>query len=283
MSTEIYEYFDSKSEENKLREDLKVLAADENMPLTIVLAGFTYPSPGYIITRQSAPIFVIEYVTGGVGYVDLDGEIHKICKDTVYILKEGERHRYYADENDPFSKIFMNFSGSMAEKLLSSYKISDKYFFSGNGLLPIFERILEVIRSDASEQEMQASLQGILVEILSRLSQSESEARHSPEALKLKAYLDSADSRIVSAGEMAKYIFRSPDYCLKLFKREFGITPYAYQVKRKMEIAKSLLTDTAMTVGEIAVSLGYSDVHYFSNLFYAKCKCRPFAYRKKKR
>ena len=99
----------------------------------------------------------------------------------------------------------------------------------------------------------------------------------------LKNYLDSHQERIVSADELAKNIFRSKDYCLKLFRREFHITPYAYQIERKMETAKSLLADTHISIGDIAEKLGYSDIHYFSNLFQKKCGCRPSEYRKSRK
>ena len=127
---------------------------------------------------------------------------------------------------------------------------------------------------------MQSALQGIFIEILCSLSLAESEAHHSVEALKMKEFLDENIHRLVSATELSRVIFRSSDYCLKLFKREFGVTPYAYQINRKMELAKYFLSKTEMSVEEIAESLGYCDVHYFSNLFINKCGIRPSAYRK---
>ena len=127
---------------------------------------------------------------------------------------------------------------------------------------------------------MQSALQGVFLEIIARLSLAQTDAMHSEEALKIKSYLDLNLSRLVNAKELAGVVFRSPDYCLKLFLREFGITPYSYQISRKMQVAKSLLRDTNMSIEEIAESLGYSDAHYFSNLFLQKCGSRPTSYRK---
>ncbi len=267
-----------------MNEYLKPFAcAPQKAPFYISLAGVTYPSPTYHITRTKADTFVIEYVTDGAGYVFANGKMNYVGKDTVYLLVSGEKHDYYADSENPFKKIFLNLSGDFCKQLLLAYGLSGKHFFDGNGLKPTFEKITHIISSDMPDSEMQTTLQGIFVEIISKLSIATQETKHSEEALKLKNYLDSNISRLVSTAELAKTIFRSQDYCQKLFSREFGITPYAYQLERKMQTAKSLLADTDLSVGEIAEKLGYTDIHYFSNLFQKKCSCRPTEYRKSRR
>lgn len=267
-----------------MNEDLKFFPPlKENMPLYIELAGVTFADPAYHIRRTVSQVTVMEYVMDGEGYVCCAGEIHPVGRDTVYLLSQGEAHNYYSDSEKPFTKIFLNVSGSCSEHLVAAYGLSGKHFFSGSGLKPLFERIPQTIHSDMPENEMQAAFQGLFLEILSRISLAQVESSHSEEALKLKNHLDANLDRIVSAKELARVIFRSPDYCLKLFRREFGITPYAYQLNRKMHAAQSLLSDTHMSVAQIAESLGYDDPHYFSNLFKEKCGCRPLSYRKNSR
>ena len=222
-----------------MREKLKALAFDAHSPMCVMLAGITYPTPNYFISRSNSSIFDIEYVTEGAGYVEIGSEVHRVCADTIYLLYEGEAHRYYSDPETPFSKIFINISGGFCSSLLTAYKINGKHFFDGNGLKPLFERILEIIDSDLSDVAMQCALQGVFLEIISRLSKAESEADYSDEAILLKEYLDSHISRIVTSRELARVIFRSPDYSLKLFKREFGTTPYAYQIDRKINFLKN--------------------------------------------
>ena len=264
-----------------MKEDLRVFFAQmQSPPLFVALAGKTNPNPGYVIRRELSAFFVLELVTDGVGYVLIDGEMKRVEKGNIYFLPQGVRHYYYADREDPFSKIFLNVSGKLCEALVDSYNLRGKHIFEGKRFLPVFERIMDIIHSDMRENEVQSALQGIFLEILCRLSLAESEAHHSKEALKMKAFLDDNIHRLVSANELSKRIFRSPDYCLKLFKREFGVTPYAYQINRKMELAKYFLSKTGMSVEEISESLGYCDVHYFSNLFRDKCGIRPSSYRK---
>ena len=88
-------------------------------------------------------------------------------------------------------------------------------------------------------------------------------------------------NRIINNVELANHIYRSPDYCLKLFKREFGTTPYDYQINNKIRIACSLLQHTKKSVQEIAEFIGYQNPHYFTSMFKAKKGMTPTQYRQK--
>ena len=137
-----------------------------------------------------------------------------------------------------------------------------------------------LLHSSRSGEEIQSALQGIFVEILSGLSRCHSESKYSSEVLVLKRFLDDNTDRIISSRELSALIFRSPDYCQKLFLKELGTTPYEYQLKNKINIAKTYLANTNMSIGQISEALGYSDQHHFSNLFKSKCGISPFAWRK---
>ena len=162
------------------------------------------------------------------------------------------------------------------------YGLSNKYIFKSKELRSAFERIPQILRSSKNTDEIQIELQIVLIEILTKLSYQQSRENVSKEAIKLKEYIDGNMNRIIPNSELAKVIFRSVDYCIKLFLREYGSTPYTYQINRKIMMAKNLLTNTDISVGELGASLGYDDPHYFSNIFKAKTGLSPLNYRKRK-
>jgi transcriptional regulator GlxA family with amidase domain len=53
----------------------------------------------------------------------------------------------------------------------------------------------------------------------------------------------------------------------RLFKRHTGMSVKEYLVRCKLDRARSLLTQSSMTVTEVALSLDYADVYIFSKLF----------------
>lgn len=266
-----------------MKEFLKFFPESKDMPLAISLAGVTSPDPDYQINRSCAKVSVIEYVCAGAGYVNFRGICHRVSADTVYFLPMGEPHDYRSDRDEPFTKIFMNVKGFLCPKLVKAYGLAGQVVFSGEGVASLFEKIPPLLRSEIPDDEKQAALQGLFVEILARLSQGQQAADLSPEVLAMKNYLDDNLHRRVSARELSKLLFRSADYCEKAFRKALNTTPYAYQLDQKIQKAKALLAHTQMSVGEIGASLGYEDLHYFSNLFYQKCGIRPLGYRKKYR
>ncbi len=256
-------------------------APKDGSPLHISMAGITYPDDTYHICRPKSFVSVIEYIVEGEGYVILEGVPHQVKQDMIYFLPAGMDQEYYSDRDNPFTKIFMNIDDTpLCTRLVTDFELSKKHIFDGNGLKELFERVLITMHSDLSDADIQSTFHGILVEILSRLQKAEHMSAHSEEVIKLKGYLDANLNRIVSGKELASAIFRSTDYCLKLFQKEFGTTPYAYQIERKIQAARTLLSDTNMSIGDIAETLGYSDMHYFSNLFKQKTGLRPLQYRK---
>jgi AraC-like DNA-binding protein len=102
----------------------------------------------------------------------------------------------------------------------------------------------------------------------------------SEEALRLKGLLDSRVNENITTEEMAAALFRSKDYVIKLFRREFGETPHAYFLRQKMTMAGGLLAGTKLSVKQVAAALGYEDQHYFSNVFKKATGLSPLAYRK---
>lgn len=51
------------------------------------------------------------------------------------------------------------------------------------------------------------------------------------------------------------------------FKQVFGTTPYAYHLQHKLELTRSYILDTDLTIAEIAYEVGYSDPAHLTNAF----------------
>lgn len=53
----------------------------------------------------------------------------------------------------------------------------------------------------------------------------------------------------------------------RAFKEEFGMTVYAYIFSRRMELAAAMLRDPALSMSDVALSLGYDHMSHFSSAF----------------
>ena len=72
----------------------------------------------------------------------------------------------------------------------------------------------------------------------------------------------------LSLVEIAKELNISQSTLTRLIKKLFGVTPNNYVMHRKLEKAKILIySDRGMPIKEIAVSLGFNSLAYFSNCY----------------
>ena len=80
--------------------------------------------------------------------------------------------------------------------------------------------------------------------------------------------------------QLAERVDISPTVMKKCFKCVYGKSVYAYLKKCRLEIAAQLLTDGEMSIGEIAVSIGYDNPAKFASAFKQEYGLSPSNYKK---
>ena len=80
---------------------------------------------------------------------------------------------------------------------------------------------------------------------------------------------------------ICKEFYCSRSHLSHTFKKETGKSFREYLIGVRLEHAKRLLKYSNLTITEIAISVGFSDSTYFSNVFKTKVGISPSAYRKK--
>ncbi len=251
-----------------------------DLPMQLDLCGISYCDGSYRIERDNVPIYVFEYVIRGTGTVVVDGKSYTASAGDVYIIPEGSRHLYYADERDPWIKIFFNVRGRLIGQLVRLYGLSGRVVMPGGELLPLFLQFYEIAKTSTVQREIIAPCALKLHEIVQRLGEIVEQGAADEEAVRVKAVLDRNLTGDVTIEELAKAAFCSKDHVIKLFKRAYGETPHAYFLRQKMALAQSLLIGTKLSVGEVAAAVGYADSHYFSNVFRRVTGSSPLEYRR---
>jgi AraC-like DNA-binding protein len=66
---------------------------------------------------------------------------------------------------------------------------------------------------------------------------------------------------------------------LRQFHRAFGETPHHFLQRRRIELARHLLTATGLPVTDICLTAGYESLGTFSSLFHGHTGSTPTAYR----
>ena len=252
------------------------------LPFYVELAGITFPDAAYSIYRESSEIYVLEYIIDGCGTVEIDGQTFFPSKGDVYLLPCGSRHHYFASKLTPFTKIWMNVNGDLCRQLIQLYGLTGAYFFENVNIYPLFEKFLGLCENKEYEISYLYNKCGLIfLEIIQILSKHcEKKPAINKYAAYAKNFCDKNIYKKISLEDIAKYAGVSVSQLNRLFKQEFGTTVYSYILNSKINLAKSLLSGTSMSVYEIAFMLSFSDEHYFSNVFKNKTGLTPTSWRK---
>ena len=92
-------------------------------------------------------------------------------------------------------------------------------------------------------------------------------------------YVDENYTEPITTAELAEMCYLSEGHFCRFFKSATGKTPLEYVNEYRIEKAATLLVGTDATVTEIALSVGFSDVNYFSRMFRRIKGIAPGAYR----
>jgi len=256
------------------REDAYTFVTENGQPFVGATVGITYPLSNYKIYLPKRKESVIEYVLSGEGEILLNGKWHKVEKGDTYILFQGSDHEYRANPKNPFKKIWINYRAEYLPKLAEAYGISEGIYKVDT--LQCFEKLYEVFKGNTSNVEF------IIADYVYQIIKAIVESKNRAETLaqRVKNELDSAIYKKLNLDETAKNLFSSKSNIIRVFKSEYGVTPYEYLIDKKIAFAKILLTTTQMSVKEIAEKVCILDEHYFSSVFLKRVGLRPKDYRK---
>ncbi len=96
----------------------------------------------------------------------------------------------------------------------------------------------------------------------------------------IKEYIDKNYHQAINLDTLAEASFISKSYISHQFKKDMGMSPIDYLIKKRLEIARYFLLNTSYPVAEIAKQIGYDNPLYFSSLFKKNMGVSPTEYRK---
>lgn len=87
----------------------------------------------------------------------------------------------------------------------------------------------------------------------------------------------------IALDDLAGMLACSQRHLTRLFKQETGYSPIDYLIRYRMGKAKELLIRTDASLKQIAASVGYSDVYFFSRMFKKTTGQPPIRYKKEEK
>lgn len=256
---------------------------DKEYPLFVHMCGTSECSPEYKVTRGVTYFYTIEHIVKGKGCIQENDHICYPQAGDSHISHPNSNQVFYTDPSDPWYKIWVIFSGPCADSLFEIYKLNEQLHFPDLDLYEPLKKIIDICNTEMPTDEKMSLCSVIIMEMVQQLylykERNKLEQKTLSTAGKLKSIIDTMWKFDVSLDELAAQVYCSRNHAIRLFKNEFGISPYKYISNIRLKKSKQMLRSSNLPIGEIAKSMGFCDSRYFSNWFKKSTGIPPKDYR----
>lgn len=230
--------------------------------------------------------YLIHFITSGQGVFNDGQKEYNIKKNEGFLICPGKITYYEADNDNPWSYMWVGFHGVKAKQYLKKANLSfSNPIFNTKKSKRLLNSLHEMI-DVAKENDKEARLIGLLYIFLSYLIEINDNNSSGNNKVRKKEYINRALDYIsknyshqISVDDIASYLGLHRSYLYTLFKNNLQQSPQEYLINFRINKACELMDKTDLTIGNIARSVGYKDPLAFSKIFKKKKEIAPSEYR----
>ncbi len=230
----------------------------------------------------------LQYVCGGTMITRIDGEDRAAPPGTFLIYPPKTPFHYRKRGEEALQYYWIHFTGTEAGPLLNRLRLPVRTVISCPGALErlngLFERLYEeFLLRDACMDDITASMLIRILTLLSRSRDADREDRFPQRISSSLALIHQGLSEPLSVARLAEAEHLSLSQYRMVFRKLTGLSPSGYVASLRLERAKDRLSNSNLSVSQIAGECGYADPLYFSRLFKKKTGYSPSEYRRRHR
>lgn len=255
--------------------------SSRDYPIQVNTAGYyDASSPFTTFNSVGRDDYYLLYLVDGQLSVIINNKEHTIKKGSAVIFPPKYRYKYFG--NPPIHYLYVHFTGSYADRFLEECGFVDLPCIIENDFSVEMQSKFNLMinaflyKDPLYIQKSACLLQEILISIYEN---AKDKAEDSPLKASLK-YIHNFFTSKIDIPYLANLENLSNSRYVTIFKKQMGKSPNEYIIDLRLQLAKSLLENTNMSIRQISESVGYTDQYFFSRLFKKHIGVSPQAYRK---
>jgi len=244
----------------------------ENRQKSIIIElGIQHIVPPLIVDRPSGVdgyLFVLFYHSVLIE----NQEGRKLYPPKTFFIWPHKQYQYYGSSEHQWNHSWFLCSAKIAKPFLDKAGIKSMRPYSITDP-STFEWYLEVMRRELITQvepdkNILTNIVSNAVIELGRMIHPKHQKQIVPENfLKLRNFIEQNYDKKPTLLDLAEQVHFSVPHMCRLFKSYFGTSPMDYLIQTRLRHANRLLSNHNLRIGEIALSVGYSDIYQFSHVF----------------
>lgn len=250
------------------------LDASKYIELNLRESGREKCIPDKIFTFTPKNYHLFHYIISGKGAYTYNGVTTTLKAGQIFYIAPGEKPVYGPDKFEPWSYIWVGFSGSNADELLRLSGISQKnpfYSDKERELKFLFDSIAQNKNHDGTFNLISL---GYLYEVLAIMIRNNKDIVLDEKISAKLNHINSAKEFIlnnyqfeITVEDIAKSVGVSPNYLANIFAEYEKCSPKKYLTKIRMEHAALLLGMNKYKIKEVAKMVSYSNQLHFAASF----------------
>lgn len=254
---------------------------ENTYPFFIPEYGKTFNNTPCYQLRMNSHLSCVQYVISGTGVIICDDSIYTVKSGDTFLLPEGSDQIYYSNPDNQFERIWINFKGELSKNLIKIYKLEDTVVFEGVNTFDILSRIQKKCSELKDPEEYKNQTAQLFLELVQFLSSNKNEQKSlSRTSEQIRLFVDRHIMDNIKISDIAERFSFSEEHIIRIFKKNYGITPHQYILQSKIRLAMIMLKTTDMSIEYISDKLNFSDSHHFSTQFKKFMGYKPTQYRK---
>ena len=257
------------------------VAAHAHYPPAPHPQGYGYEWPNARVLQEFQCIYIVR--GDGIFESVATGRV-KVEAGKLYFLLPDQWHRYRPDPETGWDEYWVSFDGYMPRRLLEQGILSPNQAVCDVGLdesiLRCYKDLIDVIDADRIGcRQIAATLTAQLIARARAATRVDDE----PAQKMLRDavfYIEQNVNRPIGFKQLAERLNIGYSSFRHEFKRHIGLSPKQYHLQLRISKAKSLLTNTTLTVSEIAEALNFGSPYYFMKLFKKRVEMSPTQWRR---
>lgn len=233
------------------------------------------------------PHYMIHYILSGKGKFSIGGEVYLLEAGYGFLIMPDELVFYQADEKEPWTYVWVGFSGTQAGEYIENIGLSVRQsVFKSDASEELYRIVKDMMEHNTfglSNDLRRNGQLGVFLSVIaegSRIEKTNEADRANVYVRKAVSFIQSNYCNPIKVTDVAEYVCINRSYLYTLFQNSIGMSPQQFLTTFRITKATELLQLTALPIESIALSCGYRDPLVFAKAFRQMKKMSPTSYRK---
>lgn len=263
------------------------LTIEPERGMSVTQCGLTICSPGHSVPLQTYSHFSAHFIIDGCGLFAVGNKVYSLKAGDGFMIFPDIPNYYIADEHEPFTYIYVNFSGFGDLTLCRCADITPQqptfsFDLSSNTTADLFNLYNISENNKILGYDVLAQFLFIMSTLIKENIKKSTDFTDYAGKYYLEnvvSYIENNYSQPITVNDMANFIKIDRTYLYRLFMNSFKMSPSKFLVKYRLSQSVMLLKTTDSSLTKIALACGFYDSSHFTKCFVAEYGCTPSEYK----